>query len=210
MPVYHQMGNDSINLVFDEGLGNYRGAILSPVNCDKQGTIKFCSRMRALDNFEVIFDPQLYFPKSEMGCLPTWDYFPKDVDTADPSNFSWWQTVVDALVTSMSTMDVDAICSPAMVPRSFPDGFFEELVRTSDYMTEKLIGTGKNGLLTLIADLSDISQSGRAMTIASIISRAKCDRVYIVFKSDSEPRRELNNPEELKGAMTLIKALEEA
>ena len=210
MPVYHQMGNDSINLVFEEGLSTYRGAILSPVNCDKEGTAKFISRMRALANFEVIFDPQLYFPKSEMGCLPAWDYFPKGVRTADPSSSKWWQAIVDSLVASMSPLQPDAVCSPAMVPRTFPDSFFEELVRVSDYLTEQLGEISASSILTLIVDLTDISQKGRALTIASIISRAKCDRVYVVFKGDTEPRRELNNPEEIKGAMTLIQVLEES
>lgn len=210
MPVYHQMGNDSINLVFEEGLRGYRGAILSPVNCDKKGTAKFVTRMRAMANFEIIFDPQLYYPKSEMGCLPTWDYFPKSVRTVDPTNSKWWEKIVGSLVTSMSTLKPDAVCSPAMVPRTFPDSFFEELVRVSDCLTEKLAPTNASILLTLIVDMRDISQKGRSMTIASIVSRAKCDRVYIVFKGDIEPRRELNNPEEIKGAMTLIKALEDA
>jgi hypothetical protein len=166
--------------------------------------------MRALPEFEVILDPQLYYPKSEMGCLPTWDYFPKDVETADVSSYEWWQRLVDDLVASMEDLKPDAICSPARVPRTYPDSFFEHLVEVSDYLTGKLAGRNVESILTLVVQLSDISQVGRSMTIASIVSRAKCDRVFIVFVSDVEPRRELSNPEELKGAMRLIAALEEA
>lgn len=35
MPAYHQMGHDSENLLWAPELGQYRGAILSPVNYDQ-------------------------------------------------------------------------------------------------------------------------------------------------------------------------------
>src|SRR5580704_15281584 len=48
------------------------------------------------------------------------------------------------------------------------------------------------------------------MTIASILSRSKATHVYLVFVSLMEPRREINEVEEIKGAMRLIAALREA
>jgi hypothetical protein len=204
------MGNDSINLVFDPHLTGYRGAILSPVNCDKAETAKHIGRLRSLPGFEILLDPQLYYPKSEMGRLPGWDYFPRDVDTADLSSLGWWRGVVDRLIDSMTVLGPDAICSPAMVPQAFPDGYFDHLVEVSDYLTDKLMGSGIESIATLIVKLSDISQPGRAMSIASIMSRAKCTRIFVVFVGETEPRRELNSPEALMGAMTLIRTLEQA
>jgi hypothetical protein len=46
------------------------------------------------------------------------------------------------------------------------------------------------------------------MTIASIVSRSRISECLLVFIGNDEPRRELANPEELKGAMRLISTLE--
>jgi hypothetical protein len=81
------MGNNSENLVFEAELSSYRGAILSPVNSDEDVLGRQVARMKKeLNDFEVIFDSQLYAPRSERGKLPTWGYFPKDVETADLSS----------------------------------------------------------------------------------------------------------------------------
>lgn len=210
MSAYHQMGNDSINLVFEEGLASYKGAILSPVNCDKANTLKLVNRMRALDRLEIVFDPQLYYPKSDRGCLPSWDYFPKDVETADLTGAGWWDGVVDQIVDSMTALMPDAICSPALVPKGFPDDFFVHLVGVSDHLTARLKGSTCQSVLTVIVGLQEVAQAGRALTIASILSKAKSDRAYIVFLSEVDPRKEIQDPEELKGAMKLIGALEGA
>jgi hypothetical protein len=166
--------------------------------------------MRALPDFEIVFDPQLYYPKSEMGFLPDWDYFPKGVDTADIANLGWWQDLVDGLVKSMMALQPNAICSPTSVPKVFPDEFFAHTVEVSNDLTAKLTGTGIDSVLTLVVKMSEITVPGRSMAIASIISRADCSRVYLVMEGEVDPRRELNSPESLKGAMKLIQALESA
>jgi hypothetical protein len=204
------MGNDSINLVFDEDLTRYKGAILSPVNCTKEETIGHVTRMRELQDFDVIFDPQLYLPRSARGCLPSWDYFPRDVDTVDLSDSSWWRTAVDNLLASMGAVRPDAVCSPAMVPRAFPDSFYEQLVSVSDYLTRGLANTSTRSIMTVIVRMQDLSEPGRALVIASILSRAETEDIYLVFLSEKEPRREYTEAEEIKGAMKLIASLEGA
>ncbi|MFZ6711597.1 hypothetical protein [Undibacterium sp. TC9W] len=64
--------------------------------------------------------------------------------------------------------------------------------------------------LTAIVSLSDLVVTDRPLQIASILSRAITDSIYLVFVSDTEPRRELSDIEELKGAMKLIRALSDA
>ncbi|MBK9944326.1 MAG: hypothetical protein IPP13_22220 [Kouleothrix sp.] len=56
MPVYHQMGHQSDNLLLDPELQGYAGAILSPVNYDLNTLVKTVSRYRATGNYEAIFD----------------------------------------------------------------------------------------------------------------------------------------------------------
>ena len=46
------------------------------------------------------------------------------------------------------------------------------------------------------------------MTIASIVSRSRISECLLVLVNNVEPRRELSDPEELKGAMRLIQTLE--
>ena len=60
----------------------------------------------------------------------------------------------------------------------------------------------------LVRDLS--AELGRAMRIASIVTRTKASSVYLVIVSNSEPRREFWDVEELKGALKLIDSLEKS
>jgi hypothetical protein len=62
--------------------------------------------------------------------------------------------------------------------------------------------------MTAIVDLEEAGIAGRSSTIASILSRAKTNEVYLVLHSTTEPRREHKDSEELKGAMKLIEKLE--
>lgn len=210
MPAYHQMGHDSENLLDASGLERFAGAILSPVNYDQEEITSQISRVRQRANFETIFDPQLYLPQSERGCLPSWDYFPKDVDTSDPSSEKWWIPITEKLAETATALESTAICSPGVVPRAFPNDYYNLLVKIAKDLTEKLQGSRLAIIQTAIANFSDLATPGRALAIASILSRSVAERFFIVFIGNTEPRRELADPEELKGAMRLISALKEA
>ena len=93
MGAYHQMGHDSLNLLNAEQLRGFRGAILSPVNYDEPGIESQISQHQTED-FEMILDPQIYYPNTERGRLPEWRYFPTDVDSADQASLSWWRNVL--------------------------------------------------------------------------------------------------------------------
>ncbi len=209
MPAYHQMGNDSENLLWEEHLGRYRGAVLSPVNYDSAGIKVQIERARGLPSFETIFDPQLYLPQSERGCLPEWDYFPKDVDTADPSSEPWWDGLVDQTAKTVLALMPSAVCSPAVVPKTFPNEYYSQSVHIGTRLEAALKGSNIGGIQTVVAYLPDLATAGRALAIASILSRSPLQRFFLVLVDNTEPRRELADPEELKGAMRLIAALEE-
>ncbi|HXF23648.1 MAG TPA: hypothetical protein VN602_03965 [Gemmatimonadaceae bacterium] len=211
MPAYHQMGHDSENLLLDSGLTAFGGMIISPVNYSEPDVAAQIAAIRAVDekaDFDIVFDPQLYFPHTERGCLREWSYFPSDVDTADRSADSWWQSMITAIVPTIGRLHVDAVCSPAEVPRAYPDAYFAHAVDVGNMLADALRDTNIRPLQTAIIGLAELSTPRRALAVASIISATRCEGVYLVFVGSTEPRRELAHVEELKGAMRLIHALE--
>ncbi len=207
MAAYHQMGHDSENLLWEEGLTRYRGAILSPVNYDQAKVAAQIEWARGQDTFETILDPQLYVPNSERGCLREWSYFPVDVDTADLSSDAWWNGLLDSLVRVSSEVEPTGICSPAVLPATYTDDYFARMVSVGDQLHSRLDRTPLRAIQSAVVGLPDLATPGRAMAIASILSRSRTSRLYLVLVGLTEPRRELAEVEEIKGAMRLISAL---
>ncbi len=161
-------------------------------------------------NGDMIFDSQLYFPRSEREQLRNWRYFPSDVETADLSSDAWWQRVVDELVATCDNIKPDAVASPATVPRAYRNEYYSQMVRVNSQLVAALEGTGMRAVQTAIVSLPDLSTPGRALEVASILSRSTADGVYLIVVGDTDPRRGLDDTEELKGAMQLIASLENA
>jgi len=209
MTAYQQMGHHSTNLVFDAELSGYDGAILSPVNEDERQVRDLLARVRSeLPALETVFDPQLYFPNSNRGQLRTWSHFPADVDTADMTSSAWWTTVVESLCAVVRSLQPHAVCSPAVVPRVFSSNEpFVRMVEVGNQLRAALEDVPV--LQTVLVGMDDMTVAHRAEVIASIVSRSRNDRVFLVVCSDVDPRRELADVEGLKGIMRLIKFLEE-
>jgi hypothetical protein len=207
MGAFHQVGHDSENLLFEKELDEFAGAILSPLNYDPSEVINQLSRLRGREHFKTIFDPHLYRPKSDRGCLPKWGYYPKDVDTAD-FTAGWLAGVVDQLAATAIEVAPSAVASPAIIPRSFSDEFYVQLVESGDRLQTSLGTTKIKPMLTAVANFPDLASPARVMAIASILSRSKVEDCLLVLMGDTEPRRELSEIEELKGAMKLIQVLE--
>jgi hypothetical protein len=207
MPAFHQVGHNSENLLFDEGLFRFGGAILSPLNYGPAGVAAQIDRLRNRNNFVTIFDPHLYRPQSERMCLPEWNYYPRDVETSDFSE-EWWAAIVDSVAGTAVTLGTTAVASPAIVPKAFPDEFFLHLVANGNRLETALRGTAVRPMQTVVVNLPDLAAPARVMTIASIVSRSRVSDCLLVFLGNVEPRRELADPEELKGAMRLISTLE--
>ena len=209
MSVYHQMGHDSKNLLSEPSLATYFGAILSPVNYSLAQLQEQVASYGGSD-FRTVFDPQLYFPNSVRGNLPAWKYFPSDVDTADQSNERWWESVIDRLVEELHEFKPQACCSPAIVPRAYSNQYYVQQDDIATKLMRGLEGTGIQVVKTVLARMGELAAKGRCEAIASVLSRSKIDEAYLVFLSDREPRRELNETEEIKGAMRLVRFLEDA
>lgn len=210
MSVYHQMGHNSFNLILEEELSMYKGAILSPVNDDEEKIAYYINKMRQIENFEIIFDSQLYYPRTEREGLRRWSYFPSDVDTADISNESWWNDLSKKLIEKCKQLNCQAACSPANDPKTYPIEYYSLMINVGNYFSENAIKSGILPIQTLIVGLGELINPNRPELIASIASQSITDRIYLVFVTDKPPRRELSNFEELKAAMRLINLLKKA
>lgn len=208
MASYHQMGHDSRNLLSEPNLKSYKGAILSPTNYTESEIIEQIKSLGS-ENFKMIFDPQLYYPKSERGCLSDWSYFPSDVDTADQSSISWWEKLISNIASSVQTLNPQAVCSPAVVPNTFSDDYYELHRDVADLLRKKIVPE-VDLFHTVIAQINDLAVKDRAGEIASIVSSGTAGQVYLVLLSDIEPRREFQDTESIKGAMRLIRYLEDS
>ena len=210
MGTYHQMGHHSENLLSDPELARYRGAILSPVNYRQDAVINQVQWSRAQRAFETVFDPQLYYPKTQRGVLRNWTYFPADVDTADPTSPAWWNRIVAQIAITCDQINPTAVCSPATVPQAFTNDYFSMLVDVADNMCARLSGSDTRPIQTALVGFDDLTTPDRPLEISSILSASPCDRMYLVFSGSTDPRRELAEVESIKGAMRLIAALNSA
>ena len=209
MAVYHQMGYHSSNLVDLPQMSTYQGAIFSPIDCTKDEVAEqICQTRNARERFEAILDPQLYAPATDRGKLKEWPYFPKDVDTADLASAEWWSDLNKKLADVCVATGVDAVCSPTVIPNLFNDRYYSSTVRIANELIQRLKNQSIRVLQTVMASLPELAAENRALEMASIVSRTNADQVYLVLVGSTEPRRELSNGEELKGAMQLINALE--
>ena len=209
MGAYHQMGHHSENLLVE--VSGFAGAVLSPVNYPEP---RVTEQVKAhhKETFEMIFDPQLYYPNSQRGSLASWSYFPSDVDTADGSSLQWWNNVNAGLARCIQGLKPVAVCSPAIVPRVFTHDYYDLNVQICDDLMEHHLGNSADTpvLQTLIVDMNALSQPEEYARIATIASRAACNRVYLIVHSDIAPRLEMTDVQGLTGVINLIHSLESA
>jgi hypothetical protein len=210
MAAYLQMGHDSENLVGVSGLEGFTGLVLSPVNRSEGELSKHVSEFRKRGKFDLILDPQLYCAKSERGQLPNHRYFPQDLDTAEMSSSKWWQSLIKNLVAEAQFLNVDAVCSPVVLPSKYSPEYYVSCSEVFSMLVEE---TGK-GLIrpvqTVCVSLKDLAEPSDALRIASIISSRKPPLCYIVVEADTPPRQELENAPNLFSLMVLVSTLEKS
>ncbi len=210
MSSYHQMGHHSNNLIDLPQMSEFAGAIFSPINSPADEVAEQVRVSReSRGEFECILDPQLYVPATERGKLKDWPYYPKDVDTADLSSTGWWAELNERISATANRLQVDGVCSPVVIPKVFDDKFYLRSVQTGTELSKRLGGSGRTKVLqTALVSLPELADLSRALEIASVISGAAAERAYLVLVGTTEPRREINEADELAGAMVLINSLE--
>jgi hypothetical protein len=207
MGAYQQMGHQSHNLLSDKSLSTYEGAILSPVNYCEEDVTNIIGRFGS-DHFEMIFDPQLYFPNTARGNLPNWTYFPRDVDTADQTSLTWWNQTINIISDTVQRIRAHSVCSPSVVPRTYSPEYFLLNRELGRMLQSNIHASQIETLQTILVRLDWLSNPNISPEIASIMSASDISRAYLVIITDVEPRRELRETEEIKGAMRLIHFLE--
>lgn len=208
MSAYFQMGHDTENLINERDLNEFRGIILSPLNRVPDELNTNISKFRDSGQFDIIFDSQLYFPRSLRKKLHAHPYFPSDLDTADIYSNSWWSKINSSLSEYSQHLKVDAVASPVVHPRSWSTDYYAICAETSNRLTEQLYNTGIRTLSTVMINLHQMVDEEEIYRIASILSDTNSSGFYFVISSDIVPRREFSDANELFGVMVLIKELQ--
>lgn len=206
MSAYLQMGYDTENLVGASDLDEFRGIILSPVNREPDRLHENVSIFRKKGDYDIILDPQLYFPRGQRENLIQQPYFPDDFDSSDFSMAAGWATVVNKLSLFAKELGVDTVASPVSMPRRWTDDFYDMCAETS-HMLDQAFGDVGIVLTTCLVSLSDLDNENRAKRIGSILTRYETRGYYVVIDTDIEPRRELADANGLSRLMSLISIL---
>ena len=211
MSAYLQMGHDTENLVGEADLEEFQGLILSPVNREPDKLRENVLVFRTRGDYDIILDPQLYFPRGQRENLIQQPYFPDGFDTADFSVAAGWANVVNDLAIFAEELGVDAVASPVIMPRRWADEFYDICVDTSCMLTQAFdSGRVLTTCLVSLSDLEDGSVGGnRVRQIASILTRYETGGYYVVVETGIEPRRELADAGGLAKLLLLISLLEQ-
>lgn len=216
MSTYHQIGHDSESMIVEPQLNQFSGAILSPVNYSLNDTISQCARFRsAKPGIDIIFDPQLYVPSANRGELQHWPHKPNDIDTADQSSLEWWKATTIKIIDVCHSFKPAGLCSPAFLPRTFDDAYYNLLVDIGDVTAQQLkedavLKDVTRSFLTALVGLPDLGRSQRYLQVGSILSRYSEKDIYLVFVDDEKPRNERSDSGALEGAARLIRVLSQS
>ena len=210
MSAYLQMGNDSNNLIIGaSGIDGFDGIILSPVNEAASDLSASVPKFREKGQFDIVFDPQLYCPQFDRGRLQSHSYFPKDLDTADPSSDGWWQKIINNLVEEADQLGVDAVCSPAILPKKSSPEYYARIADIHSLLKDVLQGSSIRPIMTVCVTLNELEKPDDAFRIASIVTAHSPQSIYLVVESEVEPRREISDPN-MFPLMVLVAALEKS
>lgn len=202
------MGHDTENLIGEDDLEEFSGIILSPVNRTPDKLFANIPKFRDQGDYDIILDPQLYFPKSQRGSIRKHPYFPSDFDTSDHSSLPWWNGINKELVDYATSLEVNKICSPVIIPREYNENYYN----VSVLVCNDLININKDNRIdismTFIVNMPQLADPDNIMRFSSIITKANTDFIYLVVDNNVAPRSEFTNVEELTGLLFLINLLE--
>lgn len=209
MSSYFQMGHHMENLVGEDHLNNFEGIILSPVNRLPDELMRDIPNFREKGEYDIIFDSQLYIPRSVRDKLLNQPYFPSDFDTADYTSDEWWMNLMNSLTAYISELDVDAVVSPVLLPKIWGNEFYSHCVKIDEILRNQLEGTSIRHYISVLVKYEMLSDMDYILSLTSIVTRTKSRGFYIVVESDIEPRYEFSSSEEIFGLLYLISLLKE-
>ena len=211
MTAIHQLGHQSYNLMRTPELSKFSGAVISPVNSPFEEVLnQIQDRTNLPEDFSFIFDPQLYSPRNSRDKLKNWDYFPNDLDTTDLTNVNWWKSLNEKLVDVIYRLDINSLCTPIIIPNNFSEDYYDLTIEVGEDLRRNSQDT-LDIYQTVIINIHSISNELELLTIASIITKTRCKKIYLLFYAPSinSSRRELSEETELLYSMKLIQLLKE-
>lgn len=211
MTAIHQLGFQSYNLMRTPELSKFSGAIISPVNSPFEEVINQThDRTNLPEDFTFIFDPQLYSPRNARDMLKNWDYFPNDLDTSDLSDINWWKSLNEKLLDVINRLDIHSLCTPIIIPSNFSEDYYDLTIEVGEEL-RKISQDNLDIYQTVIINIHSIDNEINLLTIASIITKTRCKKIYLLFYAPSVnlSRRELSDESELLNSMKLIQLLKE-
>ena len=161
MAAYLQMGHDTQNLVGEEGLESFSGIILSPLNRKKDSLIQDVNSFKGKGTYDIVFDPQLYYPHTEKAKILTHPYFPSDFESADYSNTNWWNNIHDAIIHYCEELGVNSIIAPTVDPKSYDEQYYDFNVQNVNTFYERNSLSDISIWAPLIVSLNDLSQQDK-------------------------------------------------
>jgi hypothetical protein len=206
------MAHDSQNLLHDDRLIDYSGAVISPVNYTEDETRGHIERlrMRSGGDFLFVLDPQLYFPDSEEGVLPGWRFFPSEFRSGDYSSVKYWNDLAEEVAIVGKDLRAQYVASPAVVPKVYDNAYFELMTTVASSLADSAADRFEP-MQSLIVSARDLASTPeRAMIVASIVAATRCSWIYLMLETDVRPRLEFSDSSQLLAVMKLIHALEQA
>lgn len=208
MSSYLQMGNQNQNLVGEIDLDNFSGIVLSPLNNTPEELLLYVSKFKKIKKYDIVLDPQLYYPRTLKDKIKLHPYFPKDFDTSDYSSLGWWKEINSKLLDYAKYLEINTIISPTIDPKTNNLDYYKLAVDVSNDLNN--INKDKSipkMWSSIIIEINSICNDTYLMELASIISLSESDGFYIIFKSDLASRQEYNDEQQIKAMMSLISQL---
>jgi len=209
MGSYIQMGHHTENLIGETDLDLFKGIVISPLNRLPSELKSDILTFKERGNYDIVLDPQLYYPRTDKDKIFNHPYFPNDFETADSSSLSWWQEINLKVIEYALDLKVDTIVSPVIDPKKYNDDYYHICVETSNHLFKNKPEDIKSCLTTLMINTEEITDEEFLMKIASYAALSETNGFYIVLKNDLEPRREHNNEQVLFSMLRLIYELKQ-
>lgn len=207
MGSYLQMGHQTENLVGETDLDNFDGIVLSPLNRLPDELKIDIPTYRKVKNFDIVLDPQLYYPKTPKNKIREHPYFPSDFDSSDHSSLKWWEQINNNLMDYAIELGVNTVVSPVIDPSKCSIDYYQNVFDVFNHLYSKKQSTVSKIWAALIIDINDIVDDNFLMELASFFGMFNSDGFYIIFKSDIEPRREYSEEKQIKAMLKFINEL---
>ena len=209
MDLYHQCGfryNWNIQSLIDDEAGH--GLIFSPINTEYQNLKKLDSAIRK----RSFLDPQLYLPHDAKSKLPTYDYFPTnlqgDFDTSDFDSLG--VQIAEKCIQLQIELDLKYILIPARYYDPCPSGELDQLYKhfIKPFINiSRTSGAKKPILLTCIINQAKVLDEAQRHEYLNWVTGIEgINGLYLIFPYSS-PSKQIKDPDYISEILYIIDIL---